>query len=205
MNADGNPETRFSLIAKIRDMGDDDAWREFERIYQPVVQRFILRHGLQDADAAEISQEVLARVAKSIASWDGELKQSTFRGWLYRITQNLTIDFLRKKKIELARTSNENGALSQIVDTNPSVSGEFQREYEKELFHWAAQKLKPTFKATNWDAFWLSTIEGLPIEEVANRLNMECGAIYVARSRIMAKLSKLIHERLGDSENANEG
>ena len=47
--------------------------------------------------------------------------------------------------------------------------------------------------------------KGCRLNEVANRLNMECGAIYVARSRIMAKLSKLIHERLGDSENANEG
>ena len=199
MNANSNPDTRASLIARICDLGNGDAWNEFASIYEPVILRFIQRHGLQSADAEEISQEVLSRVVKSISTWDGRQQQSTFRGWLYRITRNLTIDFLRKRKAELAKTVGLEGGLSQIPNSDTSASCEFQAEYEKQIFHWAAEQLKPTFKAGNWQAFWLSTVEGLPIEEVAQRLSMECSAIYVARSRIMSRLAKRIQEHLKET------
>ena len=201
--ANSNPDTRESLIAKICDASNDDAWTEFVRIYQPVVQRFIQRHGLQYADAAEVAQEVLSRVARSVETWDGDQQNSTFRGWLYRITRNQTIDFLRKQRVELAKATREECSLSQIAEMNSgfcSDSSEFQAEYEKELFHWAAEKIRPSFKATNWQAFWLSTVDGHSIEEVAKQLQLECGAVYVARSRIMARLSKLIQERMAETQ-----
>ena len=172
---------------------------EFVDIYQPVIQRFIQRHGLQHADAAEVTQEVLSRVAKSITTWDGGQQPSTFRGWLYRITRNLTIDFLRKRKIELARTVGQPAGLGQIAELESVESVEFRAEYERQLFHWAAEKLKPAFKLQNWQAFWMSTVEGMPIEEVARRLELECGAVYVARSRIMARMAKLVQERKNET------
>ena len=147
MNSNLDPETQLSLIVKIRDAGDEDAWSEFVQIYQPVVQRFVRRHGLQYADAVEITQEVLSRVAKSIESWDANHQKSTFRGWLYRITRNITIDFLRKKKIERQRMASSDAGLSQVADMgNNDQSQEFDREFEKQVFYWAAEKLKPSFK-----------------------------------------------------------
>lgn len=199
VNLNENPETQVSLIARMRDAGDEDAWAEFIQIYQPLVQRFIQRHGLQYADAAEVTQEVLSRVAKSIESWEESHEKSTFRGWLYRITRNLTIDFLRKKKIEGMRIENGDAGLSQVADPSEATSDDFQAEFEKQIFHWASEKLKPSFKPTNWEAFWLSTVDGQPIDEVAKRLDIDVGTIYVARSRIMARLSQLIQDRLDDT------
>ena len=200
---DTEPETRASLIARICDLGDHGAWSEFVDLYEPVVQRFLQRYSLQHADAAEVSQEVLARVAQSIQHWDGDRANSTFRGWLYRITRNLTIDFLRKKQQEQARTAGQLGVLSDLADSNDSPSAEFQAEYEKQLFHWAADQLKPQFKAANWQAFWMSTVEGFPIEEVAQQLGIECSSVYVARSRIMARLAQVIQERLEEIRQQN--
>ncbi|MFK7768580.1 MAG: RNA polymerase sigma factor [Mariniblastus sp.] len=203
MNND-NPETRASLIARICDSGDEDSWTEFVQIYQPVVQRFIQRHGLQYADAAEVTQEVLTRVAKSIESFDMKREKCTFRGWLYRITRNQAIDFLRKRSVDRSRNAGQDNGLSQFADPNLAnasrvESNEFQAEYEKQLFHWAAEKVKPSFKPSNWQAFWLSTVEGIPIEKVADRLDIEVSAVYVARSRIMSRLSKLIQQRLSET------
>ena len=200
MNSDPNPETQVSLIAKIRDFGDEEAWSEFVQIYQPVVQRFIQRRGLQYADAVEVTQEVLSRVAKSIGSWDSDHEKSTFRGWLYRITRNLTIDFLRRKKIERARIGQGDAGLSQVVDTGDQQSQEFQNEFEKQIFYWAAESIKPSFKPENWQAFWLSTVEGMPIEKVADQLKLKPGNVYVARSRIMARLSKLVQSRMNETQ-----
>ena len=200
MNSDPNPETRVSLIARICDAADNDAWTEFVQIYQPVVQRIVQRHGLQYADAAEVTQEVLSRVSKSIETWDGDLQNSTFRGWLYRITRNQTIDFLRKHKTELDKNAGQDAGLSQVAAAGNSDV--FQAEYEKQLFRWAAEKIKPTYKPANWQAFWLSAVEGCSVDEVAERLNIECSAVYVARSRIMAKLSKLIQQRLDETNDS---
>ena len=199
MDQDSNPDTRNSLIVRMCNREDEEAWAEFVQIYQPLVERFIQRHRLQYADAAEITQEVLSRVARSIESWDPNHEKSTFRGWLYRITRNLTIDFLRRKQNEQNRIPVADPSLSQIVDSSGAESVEFQAEYERQLFQWAAQRLKPSFKPVNWQAFWLSTVEGMPVEEVADRLKVKCGTVYVARSRIMARMSKLIQQRLNET------
>lgn len=204
MTTNSNPDTRASLIARICDASDDDAWTEFVQIYQPVVQRFIQKHGLQYADAAEVTQEVLSRVAKSIETWDGSQQKSTFRGWLYRITRNQAIDFLRKKKIEQSKNAGQECGLSQFAEPTSTESSQFQVEFEKQLFHWAAEKLKPSFKPVNWQAFWMSTVEGMSIESVAEKLKIDFGKIYVARSRIMTRLSKLIQDRLNETTSAED-
>lgn len=195
------PETRVSLIARMRDVEDNEAWTEFIQIYQPLVQRFVIRRGLQYADAAEVTQEVLSRVARSIGTWDASHQKSSFRGWLYSITRNLTIDFLRRKKTELAKIIGGDCGLSNVAGPSEVETNEFQLEYEKQLFHWAAEKLKPSVKPVNWSAFWMSTVDGIAIEEVASSLNIKAGNVYVARSRIMAKLADLIQNRLNETIN----
>lgn len=191
-----NPDTRVSLIAKVCDLGNDTAWTEFVQIYQPVVQRFIRRHGVQHADAVDITQEVLCRVAKSIESWNSDRENSSFRGWLYRITRNQSIDFLRKRSAEKLKAEGPRVHLSQIAETSESDLTVFRLEYERQVFHWAAEQIKPLFKPINWQAFWLSTVEGLSIEDVATQLQIDVGSIYVARSRITARLSALVQTRL---------
>ena len=196
-----DPDTRLSLILRIQDGADDEAWEEFVEIYQPLVQRIVQRRNLQYADAVEVTQEVLSRVAQSIRQWNPDHQKSTFRGWLYRITRNLTIDFLRQASRDRLRAG-DGTSLSDVAEPSESESMEFRAEYERQLFHWAAERLKPRIKTRNWDAFWMSTVEGLPIEQVAQRLGIECGTIYVARSRIMSRLSQLIQQRLSETNDS---
>ena len=66
-----SPETRNSLIARLSRTEDAAAWAEFVELYQPVIERFVARRGLQYADAAEVTQEVLTKVATRVDSWCG--------------------------------------------------------------------------------------------------------------------------------------
>jgi RNA polymerase sigma factor (sigma-70 family) len=92
LNSD--PPTRPSLLVRIRDARDEEAWSEFTAVYEPVIYRMTQRRGLQDADAREVVQEVLMSVAKAIDRFDLEAGGS-FRGWLSRITRNAAMDRFR--------------------------------------------------------------------------------------------------------------
>ena len=194
------PATRLSLIARLVDLENEDAWNEFVLIYQPVIQRFLTKYGLQYADAAEVTQEVLSGVVKSIDSWDGSNQTSSFRGWLYRITRNKAVNLIREKTREAAINLNSNLNLGQIAQANiENAESEFLGEFERQTFLWAAETIKPSIKPVNWQAFWRSTIDGQSIEQVAKDLNIDSSAVYVARCRIMKRLTELVQKKLNES------
>lgn len=193
------PETRHSLIVRLQKAGDGDAWAEFVRTYEPLIQSIAQRRGLQHADAAEVTQEVLKRVTDSIGKWDPDPKKGAFRGWLYRVTRNLTIDYLRHHHRWRDREYLPN--LETIATPSESESREFRLEYERQLFNWAAGEVKTAFKPNNWRAFWLTAVENRSVEEVAKELNLPRGKVYVARSRVMARIAKVIQQRLEETEN----
>jgi DNA-directed RNA polymerase specialized sigma24 family protein len=61
--------TRPSLLVRIRDARDREAWGEFVEIYAPLVYKTARRRGLQDSDAADLTQEVLRSVmGKDVAA-----------------------------------------------------------------------------------------------------------------------------------------
>ena len=88
-----SPQTRASLVLRLRDRDDHDAWGDFVVDYGPMLYRFVRSRGLQDADAADLVQEVLLRVRKGLASY----VPGSFDGWLWRITRNAFLDDVRKR------------------------------------------------------------------------------------------------------------
>jgi RNA polymerase sigma-70 factor (ECF subfamily) len=92
-----NPETRASLLLKLRDSKDIDAWEDFTQIYTPALHRAARRMGLQVADADNVVQEVLLAVSKSIDQWIDRQEKISFRAWLFRIARNKGIDLLTRK------------------------------------------------------------------------------------------------------------
>ncbi|MEL7336807.1 MAG: sigma-70 family RNA polymerase sigma factor, partial [Planctomycetota bacterium] len=92
------PNTRHSLLIRLSDHDDQDAWGEFLRTYEPVLYRMARRRETQDADAREIVQEVLLRVAQRIQKFDLS-KDGSFRGWLNRTTRNVVIDRFRRLRL----------------------------------------------------------------------------------------------------------
>jgi RNA polymerase sigma factor (sigma-70 family) len=196
-----SPDTRASLIVRLRCSEDVDAWGEFVDIYQPLIFRVAKKHGLQDADASEVAQEVLTRVAKAIDRWNPDPERGTFRGWLYRITRNLTVEFLRTDKRRPLTQDNSavDRAIGNVVADSNGASREFQIEYERQMFAWAAEQIETTFQSNTWQAFWLTAVKQQSVESVAKKLSMTKGAVYIARSRVMAKLKEQIQLRMNET------
>lgn len=197
---DGIPDTRPSLLVRIRDPQDERAWREFLDIYEPLVYRLARAKGFQDADAKELTQEVFLAVASAIDRWDPDPSRGSFRAWLFRIARNLMINLLAKQQRHPRGTGTTD--VKYLLEEQPAPAGEdsalFDREYRRETFRWAAEQVRRQVRDATWRAFWLSSVEDRPIREVAEALHTTVGAVYVARSRVMARLRRTIEQLEGN-------
>jgi len=203
---DDAPPTRDTLIAKLRDPADARAWEEFLAIYEPLVYRLARAKGLQDADARDVSQEVFRAVARAVDRWDPDPARGTFRGWLFAIARNLCVNFLARGD-RFARGSGDTRTLDRLAAvpaTDPDATAAFEGEYRRRLFRWAADQVKEEFTPTTWRAFWRTAVEGHPPAAAAAELGMTTGAVYVARSRVLARLRRRV-EQLGDETAARIG
>ena len=119
------PTTRASLLLRLRDSQDHEAWVEFVTLYEPVVYRLLRRHGLQDADAREVMQELFMAVSRSIDRWDPAEERGSFRGWLRRVARNLVINWLKQRQRRVMATGGSD--LQAMLDMLPDDSGPGER------------------------------------------------------------------------------
>lgn len=196
------PPTRVTLLNRLKDGADTDAWVEFVRLYGPVVYGFARKRGLQDADAADLMQEVLRSVARNAAKMEYDPKRGTFRGWLYTVTRNKIYNFLSAQK-NRPRGSGDSGAqerLDGIPDRTPDRDDDWDIEYQRRLSAKAMDRVKHEFQPNTWQAFWGTAVDGRPAQEVGAELDMTPGAVYVAKSRVLARLRDEVQRIQAEAE-----
>ncbi len=186
-------ETRASLLLRLRVPSDAAAWSDFASIYEPVIYRLARSRGLQDADAREVTQDVLLAVAGAIQRFDPE-QEPRFGCWLARITRNATIDRLRCQRERGSGRTDRMRALEQVAAPQGDESAEFDLQHRRQMFRWAAKQVRRQVQEQSWNAFWLTAVKSQPADVVAKQLKMTVGAVYVARCRVLARLKAVVAE-----------
>jgi RNA polymerase sigma-70 factor (ECF subfamily) len=186
--------TRASLLARLGDREDRLAWQQFVELYGSLVYGFARQRGLQDADAADLTQEVLLAIAQTAGRWHYDPQRGSFRGWLYGITRNKLAQFLHSRNSQPVGSGDTTAQLRLAEEPEPDSEATWQQEYQQQLFRLAAAQIQKHFQPTTWKAFWRTAVEGESGASVAAELGLSVGAVYVARSRVLTRLTAEIQQ-----------
>jgi RNA polymerase sigma-70 factor (ECF subfamily) len=194
------PLTRASLLVRMRDPRDASAWSQFVDLYAPLIYGFARKRGLQDADAADLAQDVLRAVSTGIRSFEYDPLRGMFRSWFFTVVRNKLRDFTSSR----ARNTPGSGDpdVHSLLDEQPGRESELEsawaQEYEQQLFTWAAEQVRKEVQPATWCAFWQTAVEGKSGKEVALAAGISVPAVYLAKGRVLARLRELVREARDD-------
>lgn len=191
------PDTRPSLILRLKGERNELAWREFVSVYQPFLEQLIRRQGVFPRHVPDVSQQVLAAVARSVKGWQDDGDPASFRRWLSRVARRVVQKFMgrERRQIDGHGGSQWLETLALVPDTAPE---QCEKEYEYELVVWAAERVRGEFLESSWKAFWATLVEGREVAEVAAELGVSPGSVYMSRSRLMARIRSKVREVTGE-------
>jgi len=189
------PETRASLVARVKDPRDSEAWARFVAVYRPVIYRLARKRGLQHSDAEDLTQHVLLAVAKAVDRWEPDPDRGRFRSWLTQIARNAITNALTRAPPDRGHGGTDFvSLLQQHPDPTFTAAEEFDREYQRAVFRWAQDQIRREFQQSTWAAFRRTAVEGQCIDQVAAELRKSVGAVYAARSRVMRRLKEMVRQ-----------
>jgi RNA polymerase sigma-70 factor (ECF subfamily) len=193
------PVTRPSLLVRLRDVRDAPAWAQFVQLYAPLIYGFARRQGLQDADAADLTQDVLQAVAGAVRGFDYDPARGSFRGWLFTVVRSRLSNFRRRCRAHPDVAGGDTDVQEKLASVPASEVDRcwWDQEHERRLFAWAAEQVRPAVEPATWSAFWGTAVEGRAAKEVAAALGLSAAAVYMARSRVLARLKDVIREAEG--------
>jgi len=184
--------TSTNLLRRVVDREDREAWAEFAQKYAPVIHGWCKRHGSQEADAEDVTQDVLLRLFRLIQSYDRS--RGRFTPWLKTVTENAWRDFTRAHARQMqAKGDSEHLAwINQVPDDDLAM--EIVRRNDMEVAELAEQRVRAMRKERDWEIFRCLTIERMPGAEVAARYGMSLSAIRVVNYRVKKDLKAIIQE-----------
>lgn len=176
-----------------------DAWERFTRMYGILVYGWCRRAGLQEHDAADLTQEVFRAVVERIRDFRRDRQGDSFRGWLWGITRHKLQDHYRRATTQpIAQGGSTAQQLMVEVPESQwdSIADLASPNTKQLLLHQALAIVKDEFEERTWQAFWRLTVEEQRPESVASDLQMTVGAVYTAKSRVMKRVREEFDELL---------
>ncbi len=192
-----SPDTKPSLILRLKDLNDVQAWNEFAEIYEPLVYRLACKMGMQHADALDAKQEVMLHLAKVVEEWRQQ-PGGSFHGWLYRVARNVMLRYVERHRRDPKGTGDTQHqvCMTDIEAPGSQLTAEFDIEFKRQIFAWAIQRIRSEVEPTTWQAFWETFVKGSSVGEVAAGLGISIGNVYVSRSRVMKRLRETVQKRI---------
>jgi RNA polymerase sigma-70 factor (ECF subfamily) len=183
--------TSRSLLARLRTR-EETAWRDCLTLYTPLVARWCLRKGLAEHDVADVAQEVFRKVAGHIGGFRHEAPDSSFRGWLCRITHREIANLFRRGGAVAAPEGGSGPLLRLQQYAEPFLPHEEEVQETSYLYRRAVELVRTEFSEAAWQMFWQTAVEEKPAPDVAAALGTTSTAVRQAKSRILRRLKQAV-------------
>jgi RNA polymerase sigma-70 factor (ECF subfamily) len=190
MAASSSP-TSASLLDRLRDPGDPEAWARWQAVYRPVLRSWLGAGRLPEADVDDLVQRVLEVVVRKLPAFEPSGQPGAFRTWLRAIAVNVLREFYRERP---QIHPDADGLLRQLEDPHSDLSRSWDAEHNRQVLFGLMEQVRPEFTAPTWRAFYRQVVDEVPARQVAAELGLSINAVLTARSRV---LNRLRHEARG--------
>jgi len=186
-------DTSASLLDSLRLHAKGNSWQTLVELYSPLMRGWLIRNGAALSDVDDIVQDVLIRVVRLIPDFRLEPRPGSFRSWLRSITVNCLREHARRRRKQPAAQggSDYGDMIQQLADPQSGLSKLWDREHDEHVTQYLLQQVRADFSANTWQAFQRFTLDGLSADEVSQELGISPNAVFIAKSRVMARLRAL--------------
>jgi RNA polymerase sigma-70 factor (ECF subfamily) len=177
------PTTSLTLLDRLRQPDQTDAWDRFAKLYAPLLLRWATLQGFQSADAEDLVQITLLKLIRVLPSYQKQ-DGRPFRSWLFTICRNECRDFRSRRATRSLPSSH---GLADVASPN-SATELGEAEYRRWLVHQVLGLIRSDFTPATWAAFHKFVLEGCPASEVAREVGISVNAVYLARNRVLTRI-----------------
>lgn len=185
--------TSVTLLELLKNTNDDEAWSRFCAIYGPLIRGWLVRRGLNQTDADDAQQCVMAKLMEKLPEFEHNGNAGAFRLWLRNIVANRLTVFWREKNKLGGGTGGEQIAEigKQLADPNSNMSRLWNEEYDKKLCERLLELAEPEFQPQTMQAFRRVALDDEKTSDVADELGISANAVRIAKARVLQRLREL--------------
>ena len=181
---------------------DQVAWEAFVERYGPKIHAWCRAWRLQEADAQDVTQAVLAKLVVELRRFAYDPTQS-FRGWLRTSVRHVCSDCMAGRRRTLGAVTEihrDGHDPIQSVAARDDLGRRLEAEFDLELLEEAERRVRLRVAPHTWEAYRLTALQGLSGAEAAAMLGMKVAAVFVSRSHVTKQLQREVKALEGPAD-----
>jgi RNA polymerase sigma factor (sigma-70 family) len=186
-------QTSATLLVRLRQApADQAAWRRFTDCYGRKIYAWCRQWNLQEADAEDVTQNVLIKLAEKMQTFVYNPEKS-FRAWLKTVTRNACSDYCSGRKA-VALGGSQAVQILATVEAREDLVRRLDEEFDRELLEEASARVRLRVTPRTWEAFERTAVQGQSGAEAGAALGMKVAAVFVARSKVQKMLQEEVQK-----------
>jgi RNA polymerase sigma-70 factor (ECF subfamily) len=189
-------ETSTTLLRRVRDTRDQDAWGEFVAFYQPLLLAYVARKGLREYDAHDVVQNILIALLRALPTFELNKTRGRFRSWLYQVSANAVEDWRRARRRHARTGGDWEGTGVEPVAPTVDPDKEWEEITRSRVFQEVLPQVRGETDPKTWACFEQHLLLRRSGQDVGAQLGLKPNTVYVNASRVLKRLGEACLARM---------